>query len=52
MEDPELQLRVEKADLPLAPKFGEEVGAAVSKALDAAPAAHKILKDIVATSKR
>ena len=52
MNDPELRARFEKLELPLAPMFGEDVGAAVLKALDQAPAAHKTLKDIVDSNKR
>ena len=46
MNDGELKARADKLELPLAPQVGEQVGAAVQKALDQAPAAHEVLKKI------
>ncbi len=52
LDDPELRARVEKMELPLVPLYGEDVRIAVDKAMDQAPHAHKILKDIVDANKR
>ena len=52
MNDPELRARTDKLDLPLVPMFGDDVARAVSQAVDRAPAAHKILKEIAGASKQ